>query len=709
MERCPVAALLLSATLTFAPHPAQARVQKLALAGLENPVKVLTDELGVPHIYAKSDHDVVLAQGYVHARDRFFQMDANRRAAAGTLAELTGSFDALSADAAARILDLRAAAQRSVDRLEPAEISLAQAYADGVNAWLAAGALPPEYETLELTSVPPWSVLDTFLLGAGHAAAFGVRLWEIGETEAVQGYVDALGEAGAAALYPADLGRFAPWVPRATVPDALGSAPGLADAPTRIRLAGLARSAAAARRLRALRDGTSFAGALEKSDVVRGSNAWGVAGSKSATGRPLVANDGHGDLTAPARDYEIHLVVKDDPERGPLNVSGGSSPGVPGIIGGQNTRIAWGGTALGSDVSDVFRDYLLRGDPGCAARLCIDSAGVLHPVEERTERYRMNQVGNGVSDDLLDATATVAALAPEAVDVLSVPFRAFGPILEVEDRSVLAGGPAAETSVLTLQYTGLLGGRDAGSLLGAMRARDVFEFREALRRAALPGGSGNWVVADVDGNLAYFAAVEVPLRADLEAGALAGPPPWLIRDGSGPSNWIPDPARSQGQVLPFAVIPFDEMPQVVNPPAGFIVTCNEDPSGFVLDNDLLNQSRPSRPTALHYLGDIGTRGLRNGRVTALLREKIDAGERLSLDDMKRIQGNTQALHAELLVPHLLAAFEAAQRPGAPAELAALAADARIAEAASRLAAWDLSHPTGIPEGYDANDVDGNVS
>jgi penicillin amidase len=155
------------------------------------------------------------------------------------------------------------------------------------------------------------------------------------------------------------------------------------------------------------------------------------------------------------------------------------------------------------------------------------------------------------------------------------------------------------------------------------------------------------------------------------------------------------------------VIPFDEMPQAVNPPAGFVVNANEDPSGSVLDNDSLNQFRPSNPGAIYYFGSYFlTSGLRNGRVTRLLREKIDAGEKISLDDMKRFQANTQQLDAELMTPFVLAAFENAQSPGAPSELAAFASDPGIAEAMGRLAAWDFSTPTGIPEGYDASDVDG---
>lgn len=698
---------LLAATLAAPSCPPRLERDYAELPGLSKKVRVHTDAFGVPHIEALSLADAFRAQGYLHARDRFFQMDWNRRRAEGRLAALGGSLSHLESDGRIRLLGLRAAAQRSHDVLAPAERELLEAYAAGVNAWLTSHPLPPEYAALEVTIVEPWTALDSLLLGkALFASLNGPRLWEIGETAVFAEYVDALGEERARLLYPDELGRFAPWVPHATVPDARGT-PFASLRPRTPLAAGPASHLALAHQVRARAAATGFlADALARPEEAWGSNAWGVASAHSATGAPLVAGDPHLGGSAPAVGYEVHLLVGNDGRRRVLNASGGSVPGIPAIVlGGQTSRLAWAVTAFAPDVSDVFRDRLVRDDPACPARLCIDSAGALHPVEEGTEAYRLNVPGDGLADTSIDATPIVTALAPQAVNVLRVPFRSFGPVVEVADRSVLAGGPATETTVLTLQWSGLHADRAVRWALDTLRARDVFEFERAV--ASLTWAGIHHVVADVEGNLGYFAGGEIPLRADLEAGApLDGMPPWWIRDGSGAANWVPDPARSQGQMLPFAVLPREEMPRIVNPPAGFVVNCNEDPLGFAVDNDLLNDRRPSKPQAIHYLGDLGSRGLRNGRVTQMLRERIDAGHALSLGDMKRIQADTRALHAEILVPHLLAAFESAQRPGAPEPLAAFAADPRIAEAIARLDAWDFSHPTGIPEGYDASDVGG---
>jgi penicillin amidase len=665
--------------------------------------------------------DILRVQGYLHARDRFFQMDRRRRAASGTLAELTGDFNDLFVDAEIRLLGLRAAAEREAEILNAREQQLFQAYADGVNAWLASNPLPSEYAELEIGSVPGWEIVDTLLVVKGFVA----NLTNFSEPRgtALLADFEAAGNAqgfDGRALFEEDVAGISPMDPAATVPDAGGTVPFLASAAPRQEP--LSPSiVAAAHRYRDLGQLPASRSTLEGSGGTGGSNVWGVADWRSAGGAPMVASDPHLELTAPSVLYEIHLRVAGDPLFRNLNLSGSSIVGIPMVVApGQNDHIAWGSTTFLADTVDYFSDRLVRGDPSCPVRLCIDSAGERHPVEEHSETYRFNLVGDGAFDNLMDFTAVIASQAPEAVHVLSVPFRSFGPIVEVDDRSVVddSGNSPAETTVLTLQWTGLHGLRSARALVGWVSARDVWQLGEALRFFGVPL---HWVVADNGGNVAYFASGDLPLRADLEAGQALGGGPRRIRDGSGPSNWIPDPLYaqgqrvppySQGQSIPFLVIPAKEMPQIVNPPAGFVVSANNDPVGTQLDNDVLNQFRPSSPGSIYYLGP--TRfpglaaflGLRAGRITQLLREKIEASEKISLDDMKRFQGDTQLLDAELLVPFLLTAHENARRTGAPAELAALGGDPEIAEAVARVAAWDFSTPTGIPEGYDAADLDG---
>jgi penicillin amidase len=145
------------------------------------------------------------------------------------------------------------------------------------------------------------------------------------------------------------------------------------------------------------------------------------------------------------------------------------------------------------------------------------------------------------------------------------------------------------------------------------------------------------------------------------------------------------------------------MPQTVNPENDFFVNANNDPAGTTLDNNPLNQVRTSNPSAIYYLNPGYADGLRAGRITRLIE---DHRGKISFKDMKRFQSNTQQLDAELMTPFLFKAFTNASSPGAPTEVADLASDPDIIEAVGRLAKWDFSTPTGIPEGYDAKDRNG---
>jgi penicillin amidase len=195
----------------------------------------------------------------------------------------------------------------------------------------------------------------------------------------------------------------------------------------------------------------------------------------------------------------------------------------------------------------------------------------------------------------------------------------------------------------------------------------------------------------------------VPLREDLQQGSVRGLPPFFIRDGTGGNEWLAAPDPPATQAVPFAILPFSEMPQVVNPPAGFFVNANNDPAGTTLDNDALNEIRPGG--GIYYLApDYGS--LRAGRITEMIRDRLTEGGRISLEEMKAMQADTVLRDAEFFTPFLAEAFRNARAGGAPTPLAALGNDSRLAEAIRRLEAWDFSTPTGIPEGYDATDRDG---
>ncbi len=689
------------AAVAAGPCPPQTGTE-IPLPVLDAPAQVVTDVHGVRHIFVANDLDLARAQGFVHARDRFFQMDLTRREVSGDIAELLG--DAyVDDDITNRTVGLRRAAERSLAVLSPEEQALLQAYADGVNAWLAANPLPPEYAQLELTQARAWTIVDTLAIGKGIAASLSLDI-DAGLAEMLQAYIDAgtSGSFDGEALFFQDVRRIAPMDPASTVPDATSGFPFVANAPKLDRTL-VARTATGARAVREKLSRSRFlAPALDRAGTYVGSNEWGVSAAHAVGGQPIIANDPHLALDIPSTFYENHLVVKDDPVNGPMNVSGVSFPGAPGVILGQNEKVTWGATTNPMDVTDIFADTLEAFRPTCPAavspsRVCIVTEGVRKPVVVQFAQYAANQIGDGIPDNVepvpLDLGQSV---------ILTVPFRSFGPVVFVEDPGVISGG--GTTTAWVLQFTGFHATREVGAFLEWDRAENLADFLDGV--ADFDFGSQNWAYADLDGNLGYFSSAELPLRADLEAGAVHGLPPFFVRDGSGPANWVPDPARSQGQSIPFAVLPFAEMPQTLNPSNGFFVNANNDPAGTTLDNDPLNQHRPGNPTALYYLSGGYSDGLRAGRITRLVRGELDAGRKLSFADMQRFQANTQQLDAELLVPFLLAAWANASAPGAPPELAAFAGDAQMRRAIVRLANWDHSTPTGIEEGYDAHDLDG---
>jgi penicillin amidase len=709
-----VVALPLAVAPTCAP-----RQNATSLDGLTAPVRVRIDGLGVPHVFAENDLDMARVQGFLHARDRFWKMDITRREVDGTMSELLGP-DRLGDDIQMRAFGLHRAAARTLAALAPGEVALLEAYADGANAWLAAVRagnlpLPTEYERLEISAdgIRDWRAVDTLAIGKGIAASLSLDI-DVGLDETLADYC-AAGEAatppfdGATLLF-GDVQRFAPMDPAATIPDATGTTPYTDAPPVPISCDAVATPIAALRRVKKRVEETPLlAEAMQRRERQIGSNQWGITASSSFEGLPIIANDPHLSLGMPAEFYENHLVVANDPIEGPMNVSGMTFPGVPGVILGQNEAITWGATTNPLDVTDLFRDKIVRGRTDCRdasgrrQSFCIETGGQLHPIVlEVVSPYLVNTPDDGELDNLVDGG--IALDDPGAISI-SVPFRNWAPVVDVDDSSIFLGGSATETNALTLQYTGFGPTGELRTFRLWNRARNLAEFREGLDEFDV--GGQNWAYADAEGNVGYFTSAEVPLRADLEAGAVVGLPPFMVRDGvSGANNWIPDPAKSQGQAIPYAILPYAEMPQTLNPVNGFFSNANNDPAGTSLDNDVLNQRRLSNPDAIYYLSGGYDEGLRSGRITQLLRDRIEAGQKITAADMRRFQGNVQQRDAELMTPFLLDAFANAQSAGAPAELAAYASDAGVVEAIARLGAWDWSTPTGIPEGWDQSDPKG---
>ena len=299
---------------------------ELAVAGLSAPVEVIRDEWGVPHLYAANEHDLFFAQGYVHAQDRLWQMELNRHVSGGRLAELFGP-PVVAADKSLRTFGLRRAAERDLGRLTPATRAILDAYAEGVNAYVDAnrGRLPLEFTILGVDP-KPWTPVDSIAWGKMIALSLGQNHFQ---EELRARLIGKLGAGRARQL-------MTPYPDGETVivtPEEGGYGPG---APV---VSGPAVH-------------PILAAYLGSPVTARGSNNWVVHGSRTATGKPFLANDTHLWLNMPSEWYENGL------HAGRFAVAGFSFPGVPMVLVGHNQRIAWGISNMCGDSQDLFVETL---------------------------------------------------------------------------------------------------------------------------------------------------------------------------------------------------------------------------------------------------------------------------------------------------------------------------------------------------------------
>jgi penicillin amidase len=658
----------------------------LLLSAAGTHAAITVDESGIPHVRATSERELYFEQGWLHARERFFQMDHNRRLASGTLAELLG-VAALPSDVQMRTIGLRRAAQRSLDATSPRTRAILEAYVDGVNAWLQLDNRPPEYGALGLSSIAPWTPVDSIVVGKLLAFLLSFDL-DIARTVALQSYVQAGTIAGfnGVALFSQDLWRSAGFDPAATVPDAdqAPAASAKTDHQRGMENAHTHRAEALDLMREYLKEARKVPVLQQVLDRAErgGSNLWAVSGRLTQHGVPMIANDPHLPLGTPSTFMPMGLRF-DEP------VFGSTVPGVPGVVHGYNSRIAWGSTNNLVDVTDTFSEQVVP-NPASPSGLSTLYKGALEPLIPIPEVFRANMGGV-----LVPITPQMNPAVPAAT--LVMPRRDGGPIISLN----MATGAA-----LSVQYVGFGPTQEIEAFLMMNRARNVEDFKAALQR--LDVGSQNFVYGDVEGNIAYFTSGEIPVREDLQQRMVSGVPPWFIRNGQGGNEWLAVAHPQPHQATPREVLPFAELPQVVNPRAGWFVNANNDPAGLTRDNDPLNSLRPDG--GLFYMAYAWNRGFRAARINERMHQALQTNNRrISMKEMQAIQADVIMRDAEVLTPYIVRAFDRALKDASAApELRALAADAGIAEAVARLRGWNGSTPTGLREGYDAGDTPGEL-
>ena len=669
----------------------------LQLPSLKAAARITRDSDGIAHIRAQNEHDLFFLQGYVHAEDRLFQMDVSRREASGTLAELLGSA-ALAQDVQLRTIGLRRAAVRSLPVISARTRAALQAYADGVNVFVSSHSLPPEYGPLELTQFEPWTVIDS--LAVAKLIAFGLSFdLDVDPTVALLSYQKAgslLGFDGTK-LFFEDLDRSAPFDPASTIPDAM--VPHAAGTERRGEAGYVGQAHSGETSASDYLDSRAVELAKEYREKIQGmpvferlrdrkrsgaSNEWAISGEVSASGVPLLANDPHLSLVTPTTFYPVHLQDHD------IDVIGSGFAGVPTVIVGHNRFISWGATVNPMDVTDTFQEKIVP-DPTSPSGLSTVFKGNLEPIIPIPEVFRQNNIGGHIPNNI--TVVPPGNGIPPAT--LIVPRRNNGPIIMFD---------ATHGVGLSVQYTGFSGTREVETFLIWDGARDLDDFLHGLSFFGV--GSQNFAYSDIRGNIAYLTGGELPIREDLQAGAINGLPPHFIRNGTGGNEWLPVIHPQPNQAIPYEILPFAEMPNIINPPAGFFVNSNNDPVGITLSNNPFGRLRPGG--GILYLNYTYSGGFRNGRITQRIRQLLYTGSgKVSFEDMQDIQADVTLLDAQVFVPFITQALAGAQRSNANPVLASLAAAPGVASAVNRLSHWDFTTPTGIPEGFDASDVAGH--
>ncbi|MCS7055933.1 MAG: penicillin acylase family protein [Thermoflexales bacterium] len=484
----------------------------LRLPGLTGNVEVIRDAFGIPHIYADTPDDLFRAQGFVHAQDRFFQMEFWRRIGQGRLAELFGA-GALEQDKFIRTIGWHRVAEAEVQMLEPEVLRVLQSYADGVNAYILPNAdrLGFEFSVLGLIgrrwSPEPWTPVNTVTWGKVMSYNLGGNMdQELARLRLIEQGGAALVEA-VIPPYPDDM----PVIVRSTHGASRSGAP--------LSSASEASSVGAAELYRLHKAVQRAIGLVRDPGI--GSNNWVLAGGRTTTSRPILANDPHLGIQMPSIWYVNGLHCRVVSDACPYDVVGVTFPGVPGVVLGHNARIAWGVTNAEPDTQDL---YIERPNPNNPDEF--EFQGAFEPARIREERI------------------FVAGQAEPVV--IRVRETRHGPILndvldELDGRAPLA-----------LQWAALQPGQLFKAVLMLNRAQNWEQFRDALRHWDTP--AQNFVYADVDGNIGYQLPGNIPIRRGGD-GRLPVPG-W-----TGEHEWI-------------GSIPFDELPSVFNPPEGYIVTAN---------------------------------------------------------------------------------------------------------------------------------------
>ncbi|MFF6979642.1 penicillin acylase family protein [Streptomyces sp. NPDC008343] len=585
----------------------------ITLDGLSGPVDVKRDGYGIPQIYASSDEDLFMAQGFVQAQDRFYEMDVRRHMTSGRLSEMFGKSQ-VDNDEFLRTLGWNRVAEEEYEKtLSPSTKKYLQAYAKGVNAYLDGKAnkdISLEYAALGFANdykPQKWTPVDSI-------AWLKAMAWDLRGN--MQDEIDRalmtsrLGPKEIQDLYP-DY----PYGRNKTIVQA-----GQYDEVTKTFEQG--STAGAGSSADSSTSGTSTAAGSDGADLQSqlsglqdalddlptavgvngngiGSNSWVVGGKYTITGKPLLANDPHLSASLPSVWYQMGLHCRSVSSKCQYDASGYTFAGMPGVVIGHNQNISWGMTNSGVDVTDLYLEKL-SGD------------GYLYDGKTRPFTKR-------------EETIKVAGGAPKKIVVRET---GNGPLLSDRSSELVKVGKKATVDTaapdrgdgygISLRWTALQAGTTMDAVFAMDKAKNWNDFRAAGALFDVP--SQNLIYADTEGNIGYTLPGKIPTRPQGYDGSVPAPG-WDSK-----SRWT-------------GYIDDDELPYEYNPSRGYIVTANQ----AVVD-------KAKYPYTLTT--DWGY-GARSQRITDLIQSKIDDGGKISTEDMRQMQLDNSSEIAKLLVPKLL--------------------------------------------------------
>lgn len=440
--------------------------EKIKLAGLESSVEVVYDKWGVPHVFGSSEKDLVRALGYLHARDRLWQMDLVRRAAAGRLSEIFGEFT-YDVDVSQRIIGLERFAEEAVSKLDAETLSVLQAYSDGVNAFIAS---QPEYPTIEFRVIgykmEPWRPSDIIMLARMTAWTLSANM-----SEEILRYelISERGEEAAWKMMP----RHEDPGPYIIPPEEKKYGEGASIHGTRRVKTAFYPVAPLLKLLEINRLARRFIG-FSPDGVA--SNSWVLAPQKTASGGAILCNDPHLELLLPSVWHEAHLSA------GAVNVAGVAFPGTPFIVLGHTPKIAWGATTTVADTQDL---YILKTDP------------------QNPDKYLYN--GEWLAFEVAEEKIKVRLKKGFEERTVKVRISKHGPVITDNLKGLPKNLPP-----LALRWAGYEVSNEIKALLNVAKVSSWEEYLNAMKDFKVP--VQNWVYADANGNIGYIANGLLPIR-----------------------------------------------------------------------------------------------------------------------------------------------------------------------------------------------------